>query len=161
LPREGFFFRRNESIFLANFIVYSMETIPWCKLESETFFILSSPPTCNVFVFSFFVLYWSRFGCCHSQTKVFFCEVVFNMLFVMSWVCLLLKCAIFQNNLLDIGFLFLIFVTLIFLLMFFSFIVIIFFVIILYLLSFASYFICFLVLYCIDLVLGVVTDKLS
>ena len=43
-PREGFFFRRNESIFLANFIVYSMETIPRCKLESETFFILSSPP---------------------------------------------------------------------------------------------------------------------
>ena len=39
-----FFLRRNESIFLANFIVYSMETIPRCKLESETFFILSSPP---------------------------------------------------------------------------------------------------------------------
>ena len=46
---RGFFFRRNESIFLANFIVYSMETILRCKLESETFFILSSPPTTDQF----------------------------------------------------------------------------------------------------------------
>ena len=44
LAKGGFYFRRNESIFLANFIVYSMETIPRCKLESETFLILSSPP---------------------------------------------------------------------------------------------------------------------
>ena len=47
-PREGFFFRRNESIFLPKFIVYIMETIPQCKLESETFFILSSPPNKNL-----------------------------------------------------------------------------------------------------------------
>ena len=49
--RGRVFFRRNESIFLPKFIVYIMETIPQCKLESETFFILSSPPTLVILVY--------------------------------------------------------------------------------------------------------------
>ena len=66
--------------------------------------------------FFVFVLYLSRLGCCHSQIDFF--EIVFNMLCVMSWVCLLLEWAIVlkNNSLLDISFLFFfIFVTLTFL----------------------------------------------